>query len=69
LYIFLYIFYIIIIAFFRIIRKEMAERSQASELSTSKKQVRLQFLDAETNKVLDCYLSPEDAQRVSVGNV
>jgi len=46
----------------------MAGRSQTSELSTSKKQVRMQFLHAETNKVLDCYLSPEDAQRISVGN-
>jgi len=48
--------------------KKMAERSQMSELSTSKKLVRMQFLHAETNKILDCYLSPEDAQRVSVGN-
>jgi len=46
----------------------MAERSHTSELSTSKKQVRVQFFHAETNKVLDCYLSPEDAQRVSVSN-
>lgn len=50
----------------------MAERFQARNNNKpspiSKKHVSVQFLDAESNKMYNCFLSPEDAQRVSIGN-
>lgn len=48
----------------------MAERFQArnNNKPISKEQVSVQFLDAESNKIYNCFLSPEDAQQVSIGN-